>query len=118
MHWINFPVLFIMIWSGLLIYWNDSDNAYQHPHAVYRVGFGHVTLFRFFPDWFYNLIHAQYHVTQGLGNHFFFMWIFALNGIALGALYRPLGRVALLPRARPAGDPRRLEQLPQHDQRA
>ena len=22
MHWINFPVLFVMIWSGLLIYWN------------------------------------------------------------------------------------------------
>lgn len=31
MHWINFPILFTMIWSGLLIYWNDSDNAYQHP---------------------------------------------------------------------------------------
>ena len=63
MHWINFPVLAIMIWSGLLIYWNDSDNAY-------------------FPDWFYKLIHAPYHVTQGLGNHFFFMWIFGLNGLA------------------------------------
>ena len=24
MHWINFPLLFIMIWSGLLIYWADS----------------------------------------------------------------------------------------------
>ena len=21
MHWINFPVLSVMIWSGLLIYW-------------------------------------------------------------------------------------------------
>src|SRR5438552_2070324 len=29
MHWVNFPVLFTMILSGLLIYWNDSDNAYQ-----------------------------------------------------------------------------------------
>src|SRR5216683_855850 len=56
MHWVNFPVLFTMIWSGLLIYWNDSDNAYQHPHAVYRV-------------------------TEGLGYHFFFMWLFAINGI-------------------------------------
>ena len=27
MHWINFPVLFTLVWSGLLIYWNDSDNA-------------------------------------------------------------------------------------------
>jgi thiosulfate reductase cytochrome b subunit len=82
MHWINFPVLFTMIWSGLLIYWNDSDNAYQHPHRVYRIGLGHVTLLRFFPDWFYTRLNVPYHVTQGLGYHFFFMWIFALNGIA------------------------------------
>lgn len=82
MHWVNFPVLFIMIWSGLLIYWNDSDNAYRHPHAVYRIGLGELTLLRFFPEWFYKLFNAPYHVTQGLGNHFFFMWIFALNGLA------------------------------------
>ena len=50
MHWINFPVLFTMIWSGLLIYWNDSDNAYKHPHAVYRIGVGPLTIIRFFPD--------------------------------------------------------------------
>jgi thiosulfate reductase cytochrome b subunit len=82
MHWVNFPVLFTMIWSGLLIYWNDSDNAYQHPHRVYRIGLGHFTLLRFFPDWFYRKLDVPYHVTQGLGYHFFFMWIFALNGIA------------------------------------
>ena len=82
MHWINFPVLFTMIWSGALIYWNDSDNAYQHPHAIYRIGLGKLTLFRFFPAWFYQAMNVPYHVTQGLGYHFFFMWIFALNGIA------------------------------------
>jgi thiosulfate reductase cytochrome b subunit len=82
MHWINFPVLFTMIWSGILIYWNDSDNAYQHPHAIYRIGLGKLTLIRFFPDWFYQRLLVPYHVTQGLGYHFFFMWIFALNGIA------------------------------------
>jgi thiosulfate reductase cytochrome b subunit len=80
MHWVNFPVLFTMIWSGLLIYWNDSDNAYKHPHAVYRVGLGPFTLFRFFPEWFWKAMNAPYHVTQGLGYHFFFMWIFAING--------------------------------------
>ena len=85
MHWINFPVLFTMIWSGILIYWNDSDNAYQHPHEVYRVGIGSLTLFRFFPQWFYKQIDAPYHVTKALGYHFFFMWIFALNGIAYAA---------------------------------
>ena len=81
MHWINFPVLFTMIWSGMLIYWNDSDNAYQHPHAIYRVGLGSVTLVRFFPEWFWKAVNAPYHVTQGLGYHFFFMWIFAINGV-------------------------------------
>jgi thiosulfate reductase cytochrome b subunit len=82
MHWVNFPVLFTMIWSGILIYWNDSDNAYQHPHAIYRIGIGRLTLLRLFPDWFYQKMHVPYHVTVGLGYHFFFMWIFALNGIA------------------------------------
>src|SRR5580698_5341529 len=83
MHWINFPVLFTMIWSGLLIYWNDSDNAYQHPHAVYRVGVGPVTLMRMFPAWFYTnrFWDMRYHVTEGLGYHFFFMWLFAVNGL-------------------------------------
>jgi thiosulfate reductase cytochrome b subunit len=83
MHWINFPVLFTMIWSGLLIYWNDSDNAYQHPHAVYRVGVGPVTLLRMFPAWFYTnrFWDMRYHVTEGLGYHFFFMWLFAINGL-------------------------------------
>ena len=83
MHWINFPVLFTMIWSGLLIYWNDSDNAYRHPHEVYRVGVGGVTLFRFFPAWFYTngLWDLRYKVTTGLGYHFFFMWLFAINGV-------------------------------------
>src|SRR5471030_158398 len=38
-HWINFPVLFVMIWSGLLIYW---------ANPVFHVGkFGLQ-----FPDWF------------------------------------------------------------------
>jgi thiosulfate reductase cytochrome b subunit len=81
MHWVNFPVLFTMIWSGLLIYWNDSDNAYQHPHAVYRVGIGSLTLVRLFPPWFWKAINAPYRVTEGLGYHFFFMWLFAINGI-------------------------------------
>lgn len=82
MHWINFPVLFTMVWSGLLIYWNDSDNAYLHAHRVYRVGVGRFTLFRLFPDWVYSALHVPYHVTEGLGYHFFFMWVFALNGVA------------------------------------
>lgn len=37
-HWIHFPVLAVMIWSGLLIHWSNS---------VYRVGVGAWTLFHF-----------------------------------------------------------------------
>ena len=81
MHWINFPVLFTMIWSGLLIYWADSDNAYQHPHRIYRIGIGNFTLFRFWPEWVYKLLKSPYQITTGLGWHFVFMWIFAINGI-------------------------------------
>ena len=40
-HWINFPILAAMIYSGVLIYW-----AYD----PYRIGIGSVTLFHFFPD--------------------------------------------------------------------
>jgi thiosulfate reductase cytochrome b subunit len=85
MHWINFPVLFIMILSGIRIYWNDSDNAHLHPHAVYRIGFGSFTLLRIFPDSVWNALHIPWHVTEGMGDHFFFMWIFAINGIAYAA---------------------------------
>jgi hypothetical protein len=31
LHWINFPLLFIMMWSGLRIYW---------AHDVYAFGIG------------------------------------------------------------------------------
>lgn len=82
MHWINFPLLFLMVWSGILLYWNDSDNAYRHPHAVYRIGIGSFTLFRFFPHWFWAAIHAEFQIPLALGIHFFFLWLFLLNGIA------------------------------------
>jgi len=71
-HWINFPVLFIMIWSGLLIYWAND---------VYRVGYGNRTLFHFFPDKFYERLNIAFHLPQGMALHFFFMWIFAINGL-------------------------------------
>jgi thiosulfate reductase cytochrome b subunit len=82
MHWINFPVLFIMILSGIRIYWNTTDNAHLHPHAVYRLGIGSYTLLQLFPESFWKTLDIPWHVTQGLGDHFFFMWIFAINGIA------------------------------------
>jgi thiosulfate reductase cytochrome b subunit len=71
-HWVNFPILTIMIWSGMLIYWAND---------IYSITiFGH-TFFRFFPDWFYNALHIPSHLAEGMAFHFLFMWFFTLNGI-------------------------------------
>ena len=72
-HWINFPVLAVMIWSGLLIYWaNDA----------YKIGFGSTTLLKFFPDSFYKALNVPFRLSEGMAYHFVFMWLFFLNGIA------------------------------------
>lgn len=98
-HWINFPVLMVMVWSGILIYW--AQDAYS-PFK-----------FTLFPDWFYNwdngyqqriqpLIDAgktapprtafesllntlnpqlDHRLAEGMAWHFLFMWIFGINGV-------------------------------------
>ncbi|ARK09273.1 cytochrome b/b6 domain-containing protein [Fibrella sp. ES10-3-2-2] len=71
-HWVNFPVLAIMIWSGLLIYW-----AY-HP---YKIQIGGFTLITFFPEWFFNGLHLKRRLAEGMSWHFALMWLFTLNGI-------------------------------------
>ena len=81
MHWINFPLLGLMIYSGLLIYWADSQHEGLNSHQVYRVGLGNWTLFRLFPDGFYSRLHLQFQLANGMGYHYFFMWFFALNGL-------------------------------------
>ena len=81
MHWINFPVLSIMIYSGLLIYWADSQHNDLNSHQVYRIGVGSWTLLRLFPDWFYKKLYLEFGLASGMGYHFFFMWFFAINGL-------------------------------------
>ena len=71
MHWINVPVLGIMIWSGLMIYWAND---------VYDLNLG-VVSFHFFPDWFYKALRLDFRLAEGMAWHFTFMWFFALNGI-------------------------------------
>src|ERR1700758_5424101 len=66
-HWINFPLLFIMIWSGRLIYWADSIPPGTDTGEVYRVGIGSWTLFRLFPEWFWKILDAPYRLTEVLG---------------------------------------------------
>jgi thiosulfate reductase cytochrome b subunit len=73
MHWVNAPVLAVMVWSGLLIYWAND---------VYRIGWGERTLFHFFPDGFYRALGVEHRLAEGMAWHFAFMWLFALNGVA------------------------------------
>jgi thiosulfate reductase cytochrome b subunit len=72
MHWINFPVLTIMIWSGMLIYWAND---------VYNVKVGGKVLVRFFPEWVYQKLQIPYRLSEGMAFHFVFMWLFMINGL-------------------------------------
>jgi thiosulfate reductase cytochrome b subunit len=72
LHWINFPLLTIMIWSGILIYWGND---------VYRLGWGDKTLLKFFPDSFNKALNIPFRLAEGMNLHFFFMWFFTINGI-------------------------------------
>ena len=72
MHWVNFPLLAVMIWSGLRIYWAND---------VYRIGWGGWTLFAFFPDGFYEALDLNRHLARGMAYHYFFGWLFTINGV-------------------------------------
>jgi thiosulfate reductase cytochrome b subunit len=61
-HWINFPLLAIMIWSGTLIYWANA--VYLKP-----------------PQWFWKALHVPYRLAEGMAFHFAFMWLFGINGL-------------------------------------
>src|SRR5215212_6713630 len=71
-HWVNFPVLAVMVWSGLLIYWANS---------VYSVKIGGTELIKFFPKSFYQALHIPYKLAEGMAYHFLFMWLFFVNGL-------------------------------------
>jgi thiosulfate reductase cytochrome b subunit len=68
MHWVNFPVLTIMIWSGMLIYWAND---------IYEVKIGNTVLVKFFP----KSLHIPYRLSEGMAFHFVFMWLFMINGL-------------------------------------
>ena len=72
LHWVNFPLLTMMIWSGLLIYW---------ANPVYAVRLFGYEVFKFFPQWFYEFLNIPFRLAEGLQLHFFFMWLFAVNGV-------------------------------------
>lgn len=72
LHWISFPLLAMMIWSGLLIYW---------ANPVYGVRIFGYELFKFFPQGFYDFLGIPQRLAEGMQLHFFFMWLFLINGL-------------------------------------
>src|ERR1700730_16746882 len=65
MHWLNFPLLALLIWSGLSLSW-----------------VGAWSLCRLFPNGFYQRLGLTFSLAKGLSWHFFLMWFFVLNGLA------------------------------------
>lgn len=61
-HWLNFPILSLMIFSGMLIYW---------AHDIY-----------FVPTTYFEKLGMAFELAKGMNLHFLFMWFFILNGLA------------------------------------
>ncbi|MEO6651658.1 MAG: cytochrome b/b6 domain-containing protein [Ilumatobacteraceae bacterium] len=73
LHWINFPLLAVMIWSGLRIYWAED---------VYAFGVGSWQWFVWFPEIVYDKLDLDRHLARGMAFHFAFGWLFVINGLA------------------------------------
>ena len=71
-HWIHFPILGVMIWSGLLIYWAND---------IYQISFEGTPYVTFFPQSFYDALDIPHRLAEGMAYHFVFMWLFFLNGL-------------------------------------
>lgn len=74
MHWINFPLLVIMMWSGLRIYNADDVSALSL--------FG--LRFDFFPQGVYDFFVADRRLAKGIAFHLVFGWLFVINGVLYG----------------------------------
>ena len=88
-HWINFPVLAIMIWSGLLIYWAHDDYAI-FGHKFFPPIFYDPVMPSWVPSWFPSSMFHGHRVwwtldarlAEGMSWHWLFMWLFCFNGLA------------------------------------
>lgn len=72
MHWLNFPIISVMIWSGLQIYW--SFDATRVP--------GEFRENNLLPNFFYEQLDLDRSLAKGLSFHLSFGWLLVLNGIA------------------------------------
>ena len=94
LHWINFPVLMLMLWSGLLIYW--AYDSYPTPRralkmpnriSVYQWGVTPVYSARDTADYPRPAnqrvdIPIGFQLAKGMALHFTLAWVFTLNGVA------------------------------------
>jgi thiosulfate reductase cytochrome b subunit len=77
MHWINFPLLTIMIYSGLRIYWADVRDPFG-----FGVGLVGWHWFNFLPDYVNESLNIERKLAKGMAFHFTFGWLFVINGLA------------------------------------
>lgn len=94
MHWINFPVLMIMIWSGVLILWaNDvyptESLRLRVPNRVSISRVGITPVYAEKDEENYPVPAAQrkdinlgFRLAEGQAWHFTLSWFFTLNGVA------------------------------------
>lgn len=75
MHWINFPVLMVMMYSGMRIYWSDL----RDPYAL---GIGGWQVFEFWPDSVQSGLQLERKLAKGIAFHLNFGWFFVINGLA------------------------------------
>ncbi len=61
-HWINFPIIMLMIWSGILIYWANRAYIPLSSEISQKLG-----------------INSR--LAEGMGWHFMLMWFFLINGL-------------------------------------
>ena len=74
MHWVNFPLLMIMMYSGMRIYWADRADPYA-------LGIGSWQLFEFWPASVNSGLELEAKLAKGLAYHLTFGWFFVLNGV-------------------------------------
>ena len=88
MHWINFPLIVIMVYSGLRIYKAEDVYAFGilgwewfkfFPESRIGVGIGSWEWFDF---QFYESLQFERRLARGLAFHFNFAWLFTINGFA------------------------------------
>lgn len=116
-HWLNVPILLMMILSGLSIYWaspvlkHAPDPATGNTDYLADAGTwaaAHLPGQRRFPrpqNWFYDHFSLGHGIlAEALRLHWFFAYLFMANGLLyLAGLFLGRGWRALVPRPRDAG---------------